>query len=264
MRNFVITDNMAKGFAAEIENNIEKMNSKGGMPFLNYVLHLKGGKTEQISENTTRMCVTLSLLVPFKIEGITDKKKRGHVFIENGKFSFVSAKDILKVVVDAVENFEYHLKRYKDDSILGYKNTFKEVVEQYGFEDLEKRIADFFEYLTNLGGSEDVEEQTNEVELEDISDDYFVVTAVETLYKGVVLNGIKNVGLVDIIDQLNKIYDDADAQMLKDNPYYYAKVKEIINVCEFAKYPVVGTDDLLVTIVIAISELRDLAYHFVW
>lgn len=169
MRNFVITYNMAKGFAAEIDNNIEKINSKGGMPFLNYVLHLKGGKTEQISENTTRMCVTLSLLVPFKIEGITDKKKRGHVIIENGKFSINSAKDILIVAVDAVQNFEYHLKRYKDDTMLGYKNVFKEVVEQYGFEDLEKRIADFFEYLTNLGGSEDVEveEQTEEVEEND-------------------------------------------------------------------------------------------------
>lgn len=174
MRNFVITDNMAKGFATEIENNMEKMNSKGGMHFLNYVLHLKGGKTEQISENTTRMCATLSLLMPFKIEGITDRKRRGHVIFENGKCSVGSARNILGVVVDAIEEFEYYLDEYKNDSMLCFKGAFKEVVETYGFEDLEKRIADFFEYLTNLGGSEDVEENDTPNLNKDVIIDYLM------------------------------------------------------------------------------------------
>lgn len=186
MRNFVITDNMAKGFATEIENNIEKINSKGGMPFLTYVLHLKGGKTEQISENTTRMCATLSLLMPFKIEGITDRKRRGHVIFENGECSVGSARNILGVVVDAIEEFEYYLDEYKNDSMLCFKSAFKEVVEQYGFEDLEKRIADFFEYLTNLGGSEnvEVEEQTEEVEENDAPN----------LNKDVIIDYLMNLG----------------------------------------------------------------------
>ena len=193
MRNFVITDNMAKGFATEIENNIEKINSKDGMHFLNYVLHMKGGKTEQISENTTKMCVTISLLMPFKIEGITDKKKRGHVIFKDGKVPFVAAKEILRIVVDAIENFEYYLDMYKSlseiyniDSMLGYKLVFEEVVEKYGFEDLEKRIADFFEYLTNLGGSEnvEVEEQTEEVEENDAPN----------LNKDVIIDYLMNLG----------------------------------------------------------------------
>ena len=85
---------------------------------------------------------------------------------------------------------------------------------------------------------------------------------VNTLYESVVLNGIKNVELDNIIDQLNDIYNAGDAGMLKRFPQFYTNIGRIINSCEFAKYENMVTENDLAVIVKEISNLKDLANHF--
>lgn len=85
---------------------------------------------------------------------------------------------------------------------------------------------------------------------------------VNTLYESVVLNGIKNVDLGNIIDQLSEIYNAGDAGMLKRFPQFYAKIKQILNICEFVKNENMVTQNDLVDIVKQISTLKDIAYNF--
>lgn len=90
----------------------------------------------------------------------------------------------------------------------------------------------------------------------------FSKIGVDALYDNVVLNGVKNVDLDNIIDQLNEIYNAGDAGMLKRCPQFYNKIKQVINSCEFAKYETMRAENDLVDIVKQISELREIAYQF--
>ena len=85
---------------------------------------------------------------------------------------------------------------------------------------------------------------------------------VNTLYESVVLNGIKNVELDNIIDQLSEIYNAGDAGMFDRFPQFYAKIKQILNICVFAKCKYMETENDLAVIVEEISNLKDLAHHF--
>ena len=90
----------------------------------------------------------------------------------------------------------------------------------------------------------------------------FSKIGVNALYESVALNGIKKVGLDNIIDQLNEINNAGDAGMLKRFPQFYAKIKQIINSCEFAKNENMVTENYIVDIVKQIVNLREIAYQF--
>lgn len=90
---------------------------------------------------------------------------------------------------------------------------------------------------------------------------YYSRNGVDALYESVVLNGIKNVELDNIIDQLNQICNAGDAGMLKRFPQFYNKTKQIVNLCEFSKYESMVTENDLAVIVEEISNLKDLAHH---
>lgn len=152
-KRFEITDKMAKGFAAEMDAKFEMTSRRidKNVPVLNFVLNIKCGTSRKISETKTKKNFIYTMLMPFCHNG---KKQKGWVFEENGNVTAESVKWLLEAVVKHMVEFENHLEMYKADPTKDWSDWFKDVVKHYGVADLEKRIAEFYEYLTNLGGAE--------------------------------------------------------------------------------------------------------------
>lgn len=153
-KRFEITDKMAKGFAAEITSKREKLESKKGFHLANFMVNAKFGKREW-DETYEHINVSWEFLYPFN--SVVTNKRRNKIYFNENSCCEVPAKVLLYEIIKGVEDIEHVVELYKTEQFCiiaeGYPK-FKEVIEKYGIEWFEKRIAEFYEYLTNLGGSE--------------------------------------------------------------------------------------------------------------
>lgn len=169
-KRFEITDKMAKGFAAEITSKRENLESKKGFHLANIMVNAKFGKTEW-DGTYEHINVSWEFLYPFN--SVVTNKRRSKIYFNEDACCTIPAKVLLNEIIKGVEDIEHVVELYKIEQFCiieeGYPK-FKEVIEKYGIEWFEKRIAEFYEYLTNLGGSEvyDAPMLNNEESADDI------------------------------------------------------------------------------------------------
>jgi hypothetical protein len=166
-----ITDKMAKGFAAEITSKRENLESKKGFHLGNFMINAKFGKIE-LDGAYEQINVSWEFLNPVK--SVVTNKRRSKIYFNENSCCDESAKVLLNEIIKGVEDFEHVLYLCKNEQYYILDEcypAFSNVLQNFSIGDLERRITEFYEYLTNLGGSEVYDAPM--LENEDMSEDYF-------------------------------------------------------------------------------------------
>lgn len=153
--NVSLTNTLVENFAKEITENLSRINSKGGCPLANFTINAKGGKVTPLGEGVEKLFVTWYMLHPYCIE---NKKHRCTIFIENGNVVAGSVRnlliDVLNYMSDVQECFN-DIKKYGVESscvaidFVTYP-LLKSTYEDYGVAEMDRRFAEFSEYLASL------------------------------------------------------------------------------------------------------------------
>ena len=165
VRNFEITSEMTKGFAAEMT---EKMNNgmfKKGCAIANFIATAKCGKTTECCDGLVKVSTNVRINYPFNVCKPNNIRK-GVIYDANNTVVGGSY-TILYHVADALSHLMSVIDSIKTWRLeAGFSKTYFEcypdlrpAIEEYGFEWFEEKYNEFSEYLTKLGGvAEDMKE----------------------------------------------------------------------------------------------------------
>ena len=153
--NVSLTNTLVENFAKEITENLSRINSKGGCPLANFTFNAKGGKVTQISEGVEKLSVTWYMLTPYCLE---NKKHRHEIIIENG---IVRAGSVRNLLVGVLNYMSYVQECFNDIKKYGVESScvaidfatyplLKSTHENYGEAEMDRRFAEFSEYLASL------------------------------------------------------------------------------------------------------------------
>lgn len=153
--NVSLTNTLVENFAKEITENLSRINSKGGCPLANFTINAKGGKVTPLGEGVEKLSVTWYMLHPYCIE---NKKHRCTIFIENGNVVAGSVRNLLVEVLNYMSSVQIHfndIKKWGVDSsgvamCLEIYPILKYTYENYGVAEMDRRFAEFSEYLASL------------------------------------------------------------------------------------------------------------------
>lgn len=153
--NVSLTNTLVENFAKEITENLSRINSKGGCPLANFTINAKGGKVTPLGEGVEKLSVTWYMLTPY---AYGNKKHRHEIIIENGIVRAGSVRNLLIGVLNYMSDVQEYfndIKKYGVESScvdidFEIYPLLKSTYEKYGVAEMDRRFAEFSEYLASL------------------------------------------------------------------------------------------------------------------